>query len=103
LRRARRPDLRSPAAALTRRAHDVGQCGGGLLALQSHEGQPDPHRSQDVARPDAVPAERAPSAPQWPAVPAELSARQLARLSLLGYRARSMCDRGARHVRYSAR
>ena len=86
---ARRPDLRPPPAALARRPHDVGQRGRGLLALQSAQGQPDAGRSQDVALADAVPADGAAPAPQRPAVPAELSARKLARLSLLGYRARS--------------
>ena len=46
---ARRPDLRSPAAALARRPHDLGQRRRRLLALQSAQGQPDAGRSQDVA------------------------------------------------------
>ena len=46
-----------------------------------------PRRSQDVAVADAVPADGASPAPERAAVPAELSARKLARLSLLGYRA----------------
>ena len=49
-----------------------------------------PAEVRHVAVADAVPAERAPPAPQWPAVSAQLSARQLARLSLLGYRTRSV-------------
>ncbi len=49
-----------------------------------------PAGSQDVAVADAVAAVGAAPAPQRPAVPAELSARQLARLSLLGHRARSV-------------
>ena len=47
-------------------------------------------RGAHVAFADAVPADGASSAPQRPAVSAQLSARQLARLSLLGYRTGSV-------------
>ena len=87
---ARRPHLRSSAAALARRPHDLGQRRRRLLALQSAQGQPDAGGSEDVAVADAVPADRASPAPQRPAVPAQLSARELARLSLLGHRTRSV-------------
>src|SRR5262245_8412270 len=87
LRLARGPHLRPSIAALARRAHDLDQRGRRLLALQSQEGQHDHGRGQDVAFADAVPAERQSFAPQWSALPAELSARELARLSLLGQRA----------------
>ena len=49
-----------------------------------------PAEAGDVAVADAVPADGASPAPQRPAVPAELSARELARLSLLGYRTRAV-------------
>ncbi len=49
---------------------------------------------ENVAGAEAVPAERAAPAPKWPAVSAQLSARQLARLSLLGHRARSVSGHG---------
>ena len=49
-----------------------------------------PDEVQDVSVAAAVPADGAAPAPQRPAVPAQLPARQLARLSLLGYRARSV-------------
>src|SRR4051794_26891024 len=94
LRHARRAHLRPPAAALARWADNVGQRGRGLLALQSEEGQHDAARSGHASLADAVPAERAAPAPQWPAVPAQLSARYLARLSLLGYRAGAVILRG---------
>src|SRR5712671_5202195 len=58
-----------------------------MLALQSAQGQPDTAGGPHVPDPDAVPAHGAPPASQRPVVPAELPARQLARLSLLGQRA----------------
>src|SRR5260370_20441452 len=58
-----------------------------MLALQSAQGQSDASGGAHVPDPDAVPAHGAPPASQRPAVPAELPARQLARLSLLGQRA----------------
>src|SRR5215468_844834 len=90
LRLARRSHLRSSIAALARWAHDLDQRGRGLLALQSQEGQPDDGRGQDVAVADAVPAQRQSFAPQRPALSAELPARKLARLSLLGQRAAAL-------------
>src|SRR5262249_32685797 len=80
-------DLRPSVAALARRAHDLDQRGRRLLALQSHERQQDDGGGQDLAVADAVPADRQSSAPQRPPLSAELSARELARLSLLGQRA----------------
>ena len=47
-------------------------------------------RIEHVAGAEAVPAHGAAPAPQRPAVSAQLSARELARLSLLGHRARSV-------------
>jgi 5-methylcytosine-specific restriction endonuclease McrA len=72
---------------LARRADDVGQRGRGLLGLQSEEGQHDAGRGRHVALADAVCAERAAPASQRAAVSAELPARQLARLLVLGHRA----------------
>src|SRR5262245_63478394 len=86
LRLARGSHLRSSIAALARRAHDLDQRGRRLLALQSQERQSDNGGGQDVAVADAVPADRQSFAPQRPALSAELSARELARLSLLGQR-----------------
>src|SRR5687768_18445550 len=57
-----------------------------MLALQSEKGQHDHCRGRHVAITNAVSAERASPASEWPAIPAQLPARQLARLSLLGYR-----------------
>ena len=57
------------------------------------EGQPDDRRSENVAFAAAVPAVGAASAPQRAAVSAQLSTRQLARLSLLGHRTRSVIAR----------
>src|SRR5215470_12544708 len=64
-----------------------------MLALQSAQGQPDAEGGGHVPDPDAVPAHGAPPASQWPVVPAELSPRQLARLSLLGQRAGALSRR----------
>src|SRR5260370_10855757 len=66
-----------------------------MLALQSAQGQPDVAGGRHVPDPDAVPAHGTPPASQWPVVPAELPARQLARLSLLGQRAGAV-SRGIR-------
>jgi hypothetical protein len=86
LRHHRGPDLRPCRAAPLRRRHHLGKRGRGLLALQSEEGRRDAFRGQDVAAPEAVPAECARPAQQWAAVPAQLSARKLDGLSLLGCR-----------------
>src|SRR5258708_3304827 len=66
-----------------------------MLALQSAQGQPDVAGGRHVPDPDAVPARGTPPASQGPVVPAELPARQLARLSLLGQRAGAV-SRGIR-------
>src|SRR6202011_2766252 len=82
--------------ALARRPHDLEQRRRRVLALQSPQGQPDAGRVEDVALAAAVPADGATPAPQGPAVSAHLPARQLARLSLWGYRARSVRAREPR-------
>ena len=56
------------------------------------KGNMTPAEARHVAVADAVPAERAAPAPQRPAIPAELPAPELARLSLLGHRARSVSE-----------
>src|SRR5947209_1322298 len=84
---------RFPAAALARRPYHLGQRGRRLLRLQSQEGQPDAAGIRHVAGADAVPAERAPFAQERPAVSAELSARKLAGLSLLGFGTRAIALR----------
>src|SRR5208282_3870319 len=88
-------DVRSPAAAFARRPHHLDQRRRRLLAVQSQEGQPDVGRIEDVAVAKTVPADGAAPAPQRPAVPAQLPARELAGLSLLGHRTRpiSVCAR----------
>src|SRR5258707_10261908 len=63
-----------------------------MLAMQPAQGQPDSSGGPHVPDPDAVPAHGTPPASQWPIVPAELSARQLARLSLLGQRAGAVSE-----------
>jgi len=62
----------------------------GVLGLQSAQGQHDAEGSQDVASAKAGAAFGAAPAPQRPSVPAELPAPELARLSLLGHRSRSL-------------
>src|SRR6202165_2606317 len=68
----------------------MGKCGRRLFAVQSSQGKPDAAAGADVSAPTPVRADGAPTAPQRETVPAELSARQLARLFILGYRARSV-------------
>ena len=86
----RRPHLRSHHPAQQGRPDHLGKRGRRLFALQSAQGQSDAAAGADVSAAAAVRPDGAPAAPQRPAVPAELSARQLAGLSLLGYRARSV-------------
>lgn len=62
----------------------------GLLTLQSSEGQLFAASNQHVSGSKTHPAERGAVAQKRPLVPAELPARKLAGLSLLGYRARSL-------------
>ena len=72
------------------RPNDMGKRRRGLLAVQSAQGQHDAAAGRDVPAAAAVPADRASVAPKRPAVSAELSARKLDGLSLLGYRTRSL-------------
>ena len=65
-------------------AHDMGKRGDGLRVLQSSQGQQAAARVQDVSPPDAVPAEHLGIAGERAGVSAELSACELAGLSLLG-------------------
>src|SRR3982074_2362996 len=58
--------------------------------MQSAQGQSDAAAGPEVPAPAALRADGASAAPQRPALPAELPARQLARLSLLGHRAGSI-------------
>src|SRR6266576_3983514 len=81
-----------------------------MFLLQSQEGQHDHGRGGHVAFANAVSADRASSAPQRPAISSQLFASQLARLSLLGNRTRSVirlffCQSSAgrlRRLRHSA-
>src|ERR1700676_5554264 len=86
----RRSHLRSHHPAQQGRPDHLGKRRRRLLALQSAQGQFDAAAGADVSAAAAIRADGAPAASQRPAVPAELPARQLARLSLLGYRAGSV-------------
>ncbi len=90
LRHARGPDLRPSAAALARRTDAMGQRRHRVRTLQFEEGRLDAEGRRHVPCPRALSSDRIRAAPQRPAIPAELSARKLARLSLLGHRARSV-------------
>src|SRR5437879_6998643 len=68
----------------------MGKCGRRVFTVQSAQGQPDAAAGADVSKAISVRADGASAAPQRPAVSAELSARQLARLFILGYRTRSV-------------
>src|SRR5690606_30612876 len=76
--------------ALKGRAHHLGECRYRLCAVQSQEGQPAHQRDQDVATAEALSAHGAGPAQQRPGLPAQPSARELARLPVLGYRARAL-------------
>ena len=75
------------------RAHDVGECRHRLRAVQPQEGRAYSYRSAHAFPPRADPADEVAAAGAWPGVPAQLSPRQLARLSLLGRRARAVTER----------
>src|SRR6185312_3966152 len=85
LRLARGPDLRSRRAALEGRRDDVGQRGRGVLVVQFAKGRDVAARIRHVPASDAVPAFARRAAPERKTVSAELLARKLVRLSLLGY------------------
>src|SRR5581483_1019358 len=95
LRRRQGPHLRSSRAPLARRAHALGERGHGLRAVQPDEGRQAARRGAHAPGAEALPAHGVRAAPQRPAVPAELPARELARLSLLGYRARAVSNQSA--------
>src|SRR5882724_6288202 len=97
----RRSYLRSHRPAQQRRPNHLGKCGRRVFAVQSAQGKPDAAPGADVSKATPVCADGASAASQRPAVPAELSARQLARLFILGYRARSV--RAGRAGRRKAR
>src|SRR6266478_9087986 len=86
----RRSHLRSHHPAQQRRPYHLGKRGRRVFAVQSAQGQPDAAAGADVSKAVPVRPDGASAASQRPAVPAELSARQLARLFVLGYRARSV-------------
>jgi hypothetical protein len=86
----RRSYLRSHPAAQQGRPDHMGERGRGMFAVQSTQGQSDATAGADVPAPAPIRADGTSTAPQRPAVPAELSARQLAGLFILGYRARSV-------------
>src|SRR5690606_12886455 len=81
-----RPDFRSCHAAPVRRGGHLGECGCRLLALQSRQGWPAAVGGQDVALAEALSPYRSGPAEERASLSAELSARKLDRLSLLGRR-----------------
>src|SRR6266851_2223246 len=83
-----RSDLRSSRPAVARRADDLDQCRHRLRHLQFAEGQPAAARERDVSPAPPGPADDLYAAGERARLSAQLSARELARLSLLGYRAR---------------
>src|ERR1700688_685890 len=77
---------------MPRRSDVLGQCRRGVLAVQRAQGQVD----GDEAVSDAARTQRARSHGGQESVPAELSARDLGRLSVLGHWPRTMTtSRGA--------
>src|SRR5207244_8716922 len=82
-------DLRPCRAALARRPHHLDQRRHRLPGLQPAEGQPPAARIAHAPEAPARAALDPPAAGEWPPVPAQLPARELARLSLLGQRAGS--------------
>ena len=66
----------------------MAKCGDGVLVLQLGQGQPDAPRRRNVPEPTPLSSNIVPVTRYWPRVSAKLSARKLARLSLLGYRTR---------------
>src|SRR5262249_34709893 len=85
LRRWPGPDFRSRDPALARRPDDLGQCGYGVRSMQFAQGRPT-HKPLGNApeEPSASPYGKR-TAQQWAQVPAQLSARVLGGLSLLGF------------------
>src|SRR4029077_16092774 len=84
LRLPRGSDLRPSRPPLKGRHHDVEECRRRLLQLQSAQGRSASRRGPHVAGADALSTNRQRSAPERPPVSAQLSARKLDGLSLLG-------------------
>jgi len=68
----------------------VGECRDGVLSLQSEEGRDIAVPRGNVAGANALPTNDHRSPQERALVPAQLSAPKLARLSVLGYRTRSL-------------
>ena len=82
--------------ALARRPDAVGQRRRRVRAVQPGKGRRHAGRGRDAAEAVALSPDGVRAAPQRPAVPAQLPAPELARLSLLGYRARAVSRTQAR-------
>ena len=78
------PDLRPRGAAQPRRAHDVGERRDRVRRLQPAQGLPPAARVPHVPAHPPAPADDLGAAGQRAGVPAQLSARELARLSCTG-------------------
>ena len=85
LRLPRRSDLRPSRPPLEGRHHDLEKCRRRLFELQSAQGRSAPRRGAHVAGADALSTDSQRSAPERPPVSAQLSARKLDGLSLLGF------------------
>src|SRR3954451_5666777 len=91
-----RADLRPPGPPLARREDELDQHPHRLHPLQPAQGQPPASRVRDAAGDKAVRADLPPAPSQRPLVPAGLPAPELARLPLLGRRARPVTPPGTR-------
>src|ERR1700722_17790438 len=80
-----RADLRSPRPEIARRHDHLGEHPHRLSGMQFTEGQLPARRMPDVPDPQALPANQLRAAGQRPRLSAQLPARKLERLSVLGY------------------
>src|SRR4029453_16203756 len=83
-------DLRPCGTACPGRADQLGECRHRLRAVQPQEGWADPPAGRHAHRTGADPADQLAAAGPWQELSAQLSAPELARLSLLGRRARTL-------------